>query len=916
MNSNTRDSSLNKYFDCNGAARSVIINTIKNARVVRIATAYFQSSGYQCIREILKGKRILLLIGRPDAGEDKVREIVQEFMDTIMEGPSEDRTEAIRELRDALESGAFLISVSRSSDSASKVITTMGVTYVYHHAKVYISDADKAVITSSNFTWSGLVKSIEAGLVTKDREEVAYFKERFDEYYTTGIPIAKDLLDILNEWLTIYKPYEIYIKSLLEIYGLPETDEPGRLPELAGYQKPVVSRLLSIIEFHNGGFLIASTGLGKTIITAHVLAYLRSRNKINEAIIICPTGLKEMWHRVMRAAFISSDEFSYNTLSEEDWKRNSHMERLESDLKRVTGQSVIILDESHRMRNAYNHKEEKLSFGRIRDAVKKGAKLILLTATPYSKDISDINSQLMLFPGIIKKDLMGEHMKPWSVNKAMDLSELDNSIVLTAPCVIKYFSHREKDDRYVLFSGNEKRYFPKKLHIKNIHYDNIIDDDIEALLNGNILRLRDENPDQDENCLFDEDMCTGRRSGSFEAQVMHQGCSSLARFLELLGKLEKEGGYERLRFEKQEELTLMVKDMREKIFPYIEDQKTCDDKMNKTIDIISGSGSNKVLIFCHYEATTKYVIESLRERLPDKKIESTLDKSQNEIDRIIKGFAPIANEVYVAEENDTEKIEEIDILIATGSMTEGFNLQDAPVLINFDLPWTVLILAQRLGRILRPWHEPRELYVYNLFPSTMNREHIEFASNWQERLKYRNKEMSSFSEIPVIVEKSTPLEMIDLAKAMQKVGNTDLDVDQVYRFIENADGLATSSFIDDLAKITEKLKKTLKRLPLGIKSFKKTKKIKEERMYVLFKYKKRVFPLVFSREAKIEYNSDMIDEIMQLIRSEKKEDPVYKNEGFSETDVWLDNCKRRFCRERDVDSTDVAIICYMVLLPD
>jgi superfamily II DNA/RNA helicase len=75
----------------------------------------------------------------------------------------------------------------------------------------------------------------------------------------------------------------------------------------------------------------------------------------------------------------------------------------------------------------------------------------------------------------------------------------------------------------------------------------------------------------------------------------------------------------------------------------------------------------------------------------------------------------VANTIDLDGEEEIKSEDEIDVLVATGAMSEGFNFQDAPVLINFDLPWTVLVLAQRMGRILRPWHEPREIVVYNLF---------------------------------------------------------------------------------------------------------------------------------------------------------------------------------------------------------
>jgi hypothetical protein len=43
----------------------------------------------------------------------------------------------------------------------------------------------------------------------------------------------------------------------------------------------------------------------------------------------------------------------------------------------------------------------------------------------------------------------------------------------------------------------------------------------------------------------------------------------------------------------------------------------------------------------------------------------------------------------------------VDVLIATDLASEGLNLQDADGVVHYDLPWTPLRLAQRLGRIAR-----------------------------------------------------------------------------------------------------------------------------------------------------------------------------------------------------------------------
>ncbi len=82
-------------------------------------------------------------------------------------------------------------------------------------------------------------------------------------------------------------PTSIYARALLELYGLPQEDVPPQLPPLAKYQEGVVSSVLRSLMEHDGAFLVASTGLGKTVIASHVAAYLRMQNEIDSALVVC-----------------------------------------------------------------------------------------------------------------------------------------------------------------------------------------------------------------------------------------------------------------------------------------------------------------------------------------------------------------------------------------------------------------------------------------------------------------------------------------------------------------------------------------------------------------------------------------------------------------------------------------------------
>jgi superfamily II DNA or RNA helicase len=68
-----------------------------------------------------------------------------------------------------------------------------------------------------------------------------------------------------------------------------------------------------------------------------------------------------------------------------------------------------------------------------------------------------------------------------------------------------------------------------------------------------------------------------------------------------------------------------------------------------------------------------------------------------DIQRILDLFAPRARRTQSAASQRTR----VDTLVATDLVSEGLDLQDAGTVVHYDLPWTPVRLAQRLGRTVR-----------------------------------------------------------------------------------------------------------------------------------------------------------------------------------------------------------------------
>ena len=104
----------------------------------------------------------------------------------------------------------------------------------------------------------------------------------------------------------------------------------------------------------------------------------------------------------------------------------------------------------------------------------------------------------------------------------------------------------------------------------------------------------------------------------------------------------------------------------------------------------------KVIVFTYYRDTARYLY---RELGGDSGADFRKDggASPAERSRLIQAFAPQSNNRPDLVDSDAE----VDILISTDVLSEGQNLQDCGVLVNYDLHWNPTRMVQRAGRIDR-----------------------------------------------------------------------------------------------------------------------------------------------------------------------------------------------------------------------
>ncbi len=156
-----------------------------------------------------------------------------------------------------------------------------------------------------------------------------------------------------------------------------------------------------------------------------------------------------------------------------------------------------------------------------------------------------------------------------------------------------------------------------------------------------------------------------------------------------------------------------------------------DAKLNALEDLISKHHPDeKVLVFSQFADTVNYLTEQLKERA----LTAIEGVSGNSADptALAWRFSPVSNE----RQQFARKEGELRVLIATDVLSEGQNLQDAAIVVNFDLPWAIVRLIQRAGRVDRLGQEHPEILCYSFLPA----EGIERIIKLRDRVKRRLRE--------------------------------------------------------------------------------------------------------------------------------------------------------------------------------
>jgi len=288
------------------------------------------------------------------------------------------------------------------------------------------------------------------------------------------------------------------------------------------------------------------------------------------------------------------------------------------------------------------------------------------------------------------------------------------------------------------------------------------------------------------------------------------------------------------------------------------------DELEKILNEKRNSDNKKVVIFTAYADTAEFIFDELVKRgftriacASGQKIKTSGRQSTSNFTEILQSFAPYSklykeldwsdlyedarlnrSDYYNDEkqrwevsfekweqlvrkyrENVARKLDDgIDILIATDCLSEGQNLQDADMQINYDIHWNPVRLIQRFGRIDRIGSPNKKVRCVNFWPAKSFEEYLHLESRIQNRMSIMTlagSEVQDLNDDFMKMVEDNPLQDKNADRLLKELQENSISD------IETPDALSLKDFSfevyrQDLIDYLEQNKEFFRKMPNGV----------------------------------------------------------------------------------------------------
>lgn len=248
-------------------------------------------------------------------------------------------------------------------------------------------------------------------------------------------------------------------------------------------------------------------------------------------------------------------------------------------------------------------------------------------------------------------------------------------------------------------------------------------------------------------------------------------------------------------------------------------KREVEERVNEPTITLDGVEHRKMLVFTTFKDSASYLYDNLKEVADEHGIKMALvsgDETKtmcgdNNFHSILDNFAPRAR----SRVNNTG--EEIDILIATDCISEGQNLQDCDVVVNYDIHWNPVRLVQRLGRIDRIGSRNKRIRMINYWPTKDLDEYLLLENRVKARMALVDATASGHDDPfdESLFDEEQAREQLKFRDTqLERIRDEALDMNDLSDSVNLSD-FSFDHFLAQLKSYLEQNKDRLERVPFG-----------------------------------------------------------------------------------------------------
>ena len=290
------------------------------------------------------------------------------------------------------------------------------------------------------------------------------------------------------------------------------------------------------------------------------------------------------------------------------------------------------------------------------------------------------------------------------------------------------------------------------------------------------------------------------------------------------------------------------------------------DELEKILKKKGKSPNKKIVIFTAFADTAMFIFNELKKRgfnrmaaVSGQQVVTTGQQHTNNFTEILQSFAPysklykeldwsglyeqaqLSPEKYYNEEKQRWDVpyskwqelvrkyrenyaklldDPIDILIATDCLSEGQNLQDADVQVNYDIHWNPVRLIQRFGRIDRIGSPNKTIHCVNFWPAKSFEEYLHLEDRIQDRMSMMTLVGSETQELNDSYKKmiaDNPLQDHNADKLLEELQHNSISDIESPRTLSLKD-FSFEVYRQDLLDFIKQKQDTFRKMPNGIYS--------------------------------------------------------------------------------------------------